>query len=175
MVHSWAQSCPADSSFAAVLAHLQSVAQLVNPHVPPEAASEMWQWIARSPCGKRLSAAQKRWLDLFESIGRRDARAMVADGVAVLNAEAAAASPWTETALLAASVGLVCQGQPREADALLTKNAARFFRKGERETELRYLLGLTAAQFNAQRPAGSCTRPAAAEAAPATSRATRSP
>ncbi len=167
MVHYWAQSCPADSSFEAMLAHLQVVAQLVNPHIPPEATSELWQWIARSPCGKGLSAAQKRWLDLFASIGRRDARAMVANGVAVLDAEAGAASPWTETALLAASVGLVCRGQPREADVLLTKNAARFFRKNERETELRYLLGLTTTAFNALKPAGPCTRQAVAAVMPA--------
>jgi spermidine synthase len=167
MVHYWAQSCPADSSFEAMLPQLQVVAHLVNPHIPPEAASELWQWIARSPCGKGLSAAQKRWVDLFASIGRRDARAMVANGVAVLDAEAGVASPSTETALLAASVGLVCLGQPREADALLTKNAARFFRKNERETELRYLLGLTTTAFNVLKPAGPCTRPAVAASTPA--------
>jgi hypothetical protein len=91
---------------------------------------------------------------------------MVANGVAVLDAEAGAASPSTETALLAASVGLVCRGQPREADALLTKNAARFFRKNERETELRYLLGLTTTAFNTLKPAGPCTRPAVAAITP---------
>ncbi|HUQ27128.1 MAG TPA: fused MFS/spermidine synthase [Usitatibacter sp.] len=157
MVHSWAALCRDDFPFDAVLPHLQSVAQLVNPHIEAAAAAEMWQWIARSNCGKRLTPTQRGWLDLFESIGRRDPRAMVAGGRAVLAADPGTATAATETALLAAAVGLVCQGEPREADALLTQYAPRFFRKNQRETELRYLLGLTQPSFKARAPDGPCT------------------
>jgi hypothetical protein len=167
MVHSWATQCRDDYPFAAVLPHLQTVAQQVNPHIPPAAASEMWQWIARSPCGKRLSPEQRRWLDLFEAIGRRDPRAMAEHGRAVL-ATAGSDGPTsaTETAVLAAAVGLVCMGQPREADVLLTQSAVRFMRKSERETELRYLFGLTTPAFKVRPPDGPCTATSGARRSP---------
>jgi hypothetical protein len=141
----------------------------VNPHLPPAAASEIWAWIARSPCGKRLTPAQRGWIDLFDSIGRRDARAMVANGKAVLQSSAGPASSSTEVAMLATSVGLVCEAQPGEADAFLTQNARRFFRRNEREVELRYLFGLSA--LKTRPPLGPCM----AAATPVSSGATRSP
>ena len=166
MVHSWATLCRSEFTFDAVLPHLQSVAQLVNPHITPAAAAEMWQWIASSPCGKRLTPAQRGWLDLFESIARRDVRTMVANGRAALAAEQGPASPATETAVLAAAVGLVCQGEPREADAFLTQSAPRFFRKDQRETELRYLFGLTTPAFKSRPPDGPCTATSGARRSP---------
>ena len=66
-----------DFPFESVLVHLQALAETVNPHVPPAAATEMWKWIVNSPCGKRLKAEDRRWIDLFEAIGRRDAGDMV--------------------------------------------------------------------------------------------------
>jgi len=175
IVHSWATSCPADVSFDALLPYLQAIAQNVNPHVPPAAASQMWAWIAGSPCGKRLAAADRAWIDLFASIGQRDAPAMVVNAKAVLQSTQGAASPATETALLAAAVGLVCAGEPRQVDALLTQNARRFFRKNERESELRYLLGLSGPSFKARAPNGPCTSAGAGDRDRVTSSARRSP
>jgi spermidine synthase len=168
MVHAWATSCRADFPFAAVMPYLQAVAETVNPHVPPAAAHEMWQWIARSPCGKRLSAGERRWIDLFDAIGRRDVPGMVTNGQAVLEDEKGQASAATEIAVLAAAVGMVCEGQAKAADGLLSQTARRFFRKNERDTELRYLLGLTDASFKPRRPDGPC-------ASDVTSNAKRSP
>ena len=101
---------------------------------------------------------ERGWLDLFESIGRRDPVAMAANGRAVLETtqEPSAA---TETALLAEAVGLICQGQRKEADALMSIAARKYFRRCERDTELRYLLGLTDASFNAKPPDGRCVAP----------------
>ena len=158
VVNSWATSCRPEVTFQSVLEHLHIVAQHVNPNVTPEAASQMWAWIANSPCGRRLGAAQRKWLDLFASIGRRDPVAMASTGRAALEG-AQEASAATETAALATAVGLICQGQRKEADAFMTTAARRFFRRNERETELRYLLGLTDASFNAKPPDGRCTAP----------------
>jgi len=84
--------------------------------------------------------------------------AMAANGRALLETtqEQSAA---IETAALAATVGLVCQGQRKEADTLMSTAARKFFRRGERDTELRYLLGITDASFNAQPPDGRCVAP----------------
>jgi hypothetical protein len=91
---------------------------------------------------------------------------MVANGRAVLATEMGPPSQATETAALAAVVGLVCQGQPREADALLTQSAPRFFRKDQRETELRYLFGLTTPSFKVRPPDGPCTTTSGARRSP---------
>jgi hypothetical protein len=170
IVRQWALSCPETTSFGDVLPYMQAIAQNTNPHLPPAAASEIWAWIAHSPCGKRLKPAQRQWIDLFDSIGRRDPRSMVENGNAVLEHSGGPASPATEIAMLATSVGLVCEGRPKEVDDFLTRNARRFFRKDQREVELRYLLGLTELRMPA--PMGSCTM---ASSAAATSGARRSP
>jgi len=158
VVNSWATSCRPEVTFQSVLPHLHTVAQHVNPNVTPEAASQMWTWLMNSPCGRKLAPADRKWLELFESIGRRDPVAMAANGRALLETtqEQSAA---IETAALAATVGLVCQGQRKEADTLMSTAARKFFRRGERDTELRYLLGITDASFNAQPPDGRCVAP----------------
>jgi len=155
VVNSWATSCRPEVTFQSILPHLHAVSQHVNPNVTPEAATQMWAWIANSPCGRKLSAAERKWLDLFASIGRRDPVAMVATGRAALEG-AQEPSAATETAALAAAVGLICQGQPKEADTLMSTAARKYFRRGERDTELRYLLGLTEPSFKAKPPDGPC-------------------
>jgi hypothetical protein len=152
-----------------MLPYIQAVAHNVNSNLPPAAASEIWAWLAHTPCGKRLRPADKAWIDLFDSIGKRDPLGMIAHSRTVLTDHPGPASAATEIAMLAGSVGLVCAGTPREADAFLTKNARRFFRKDQREVELRYLLGLT--QPATRPPVGPCMSAAAG----ATSGATRSP
>jgi predicted membrane-bound spermidine synthase len=173
IVRSWAMGCPRDQPFATMLPYMQDLAENANPHLTPQAAAEMWKWIARSPCGQRLAPADRGWIDLYESIARRDTSAMIASGKAVLEAPAAVPTAATETAVLAVAVGLVCEGQPKAADAALTQLARRNFRKNQRETELRYLYGLTDAQFKARSPDGPCMKTGAA--ASATSPARRSP
>ncbi len=134
----------------------------------------MWAWMARCPCGRKLDGADGRWLDVYASIARRDAKEMVATGTAALQATQGIASPATETAALAAAMGYICQGEKKAADTLLTNVARRSFRKNQRETELRYIYGLTDAGFNLRAPDGPCTKPAA-PAPKATSPARRSP
>ena len=167
-VRQWALSCPDDMSFISMLPYLQAVANNANPNLPPAAASEIWTWIARSPCGKRMKPAQREWIELFDSIAQRDPRGMITHAKAVLGGYPGPASGATEIAMLAASTGFVCEGRPKEADAFLTQNARRFFRKDQRDAELRYLLGLT--QLATRPPAGPCM-----SAAGATSGARRSP
>ena len=163
VVHGWAMAC--NVPFSGMLPYLHSIAQNVNPHITPEAASEVWKWIGASPCGRRLGPDDRRWLDLFESIGRRDPAAMVATGRAALEV-AREPSPAAETAVVAVATGLLCQGQRKEADAFMAGTVGKYFRRNERETELRYLLGLTEPSFNARPPDGPCS---------ATSPARRSP
>ena len=158
VVNSWATACRPEVTFQSVLPHLHTVAQHVNPNVTPEAATQMWAWIASSTCGRKLAPADRKWLELFQSIGRRDPVAMAATGRAALEGtqEQSAA---TETAALAAAVGLICQGQRKEADVFMSTAARKYFRRNERDTELRYLLGLTDTSFNAKPPDGRCAAP----------------
>ena len=172
IVRSWAMDCRDDFPFAYAFPQLEELAEGANPHLPPAAAGDLWMSIARSPCGKRLKPEEKRWIDLFESIGRRDVPGMIANGQAVLE-NIPAPGPGYEVAALATAVGLVCAGQPRVADAVLSQTARRAFRKSQRETELRYLLGLTDPSIGARTPNGPCTT--AAASAPVTSGARRSP
>ncbi len=175
MVRAWATACRPDFPFTAVLIHLTALAEAVNPHVPPAAATEMWEWIARSPCAKRLTPEDRRWIDLFQAIGRRDAGDMVKTGRAALEV-ARGPSVAAENAVIAAAIGLVCQGEPKEADALLSVSVRKFFRRDARETELRYLLGLTNASQRSQMPDGPCvTAKALATPRPVASDAKRSP
>ena len=155
VVHGWATECRPEVKFEVILPYLHSVAQYVNPHITSEGAAEVWSWIARSPCGRKLDAADRRWLDLFEAIGRRDPAAMAATGQAALE-NAKEANPATETAAVAVATGLLCQGKRKEADAFMSRSARRFFRRDERETELRYLLGFTEPSFGARPPNGIC-------------------
>jgi predicted membrane-bound spermidine synthase len=158
MVNGWATTCRADPDFRVMLQHFNAIAQQVNPNVPPEAAAEMWKWIGASPCARKLDAGQRRWLDLFASIGMRDAVAMAEHGRAVLAGEHGP-SPASETAVLAAAVGLICQERKAEATALIASSARKYFRRGERETEVRYLLGVSDPVLNPHPVAGRCAAP----------------
>jgi spermidine synthase len=178
VVHGWATSCRDDVPFASVLIPVHELAETINPHLPPEAAAEVWDWVARSRCGSRLSPEDRSWIDLYGSIARRDPRGMVANAQKVLATAKGPAGPPTEIAVLAAAVGLVCQGRNRDSDALLSRSVAKYFRRNARETELRYLYGLNNGAAGLRRPDGACTagvNAAAPPPAPVTSNARRSP
>jgi len=177
MVHSWATSCRDDFTFSTVHPHLQTLAESVNPQITAAGAAQMWAWIAASPCGRKLSANDRKWIELYTAIARREPRAMVAASRAVLEVTPGPGTPATETAVLAGALGLICQGDSKGADAFLTQMARRYFRRDVRQAELRYLYGLNNGSPTLRKPDGVCTAGVNAAAAPpaVTSGARRSP
>src|SRR5881394_1676409 len=84
-VRQWTTLCPAELAFEEALPALVSVAEDVIPWVDRETAVRLWATIAASPCAKKLDAAQRRWIDLFEAAARRDAAGMARYGLQILD------------------------------------------------------------------------------------------
>ena len=140
LVRLWS-TCTSDLAFEQMIPALTVVAQSTNPYLQPEAARRMWRAIDESPCGRRLDATQKSWMNLFHAIAMRDAAAMSSTGKTLLEAAKGAPTEMTELAFLAAVTGYECQGEPERARILLEKGDA-WVRAGQRIAERRYLAAL---------------------------------
>jgi hypothetical protein len=114
----------------------------VNPSLHPEAASRVWRAIAAAPCGRKLAEGERRWLELLEAIGARDAQRMVALAVAVLDAAPRAMGPETEMAILAGVTGALCLGNTNAARVLLDNGKARWLRPDVNAVPVRFLEAL---------------------------------
>jgi hypothetical protein len=154
-VRAWAD-CRGDLTFEQALPSLVAVASAANPALPPAAAASLWRGVAGSPCGRKLDTAQRRWLELFEAIGARDAQRMVALSVAVLDATPRTAGPESEIAILAGVTGALCVGKLDAARVLLENGKARWIRAKENAATVRFLDALLRAP-----PRASCGSPAA--------------
>ncbi len=128
-----------------------TVAEDVNPRLDREHAIRLWRAIGESPCAKKLGPDERRWLDLFESTGRRDTAAMSRTGLVLLDRTAGRPAPSSEYVFFAAVTGLVCEGDFKRARDLLQQGADKWVRSGVRLTELRYLDALTRPSRDARR------------------------
>ncbi|HET7729788.1 MAG TPA: fused MFS/spermidine synthase [Usitatibacter sp.] len=138
----WAARCDAGIPFNRLVPSLVNTAQVVNPHLAREPASQLWARVAASPCAARLTPFERALLDLFAAVGRRDAAAMVELGAAVLDATAGSRSVITEYAFIATVTGLVCQGRMQDAAGVLERGTRDWLVPGSRTTELRFLHAL---------------------------------
>jgi hypothetical protein len=146
LVRLWSH-CTSEMSFEQMLPALTVLAQATNPYLHRDAAKKMWQWIDDSPCGRKLSALDKRWMGLFSAVAARDAAGMAANGMPLLEASKGAPSETTEFAFLASVAGFLCHGEPERARILL-EQADRWVRRGVRVSDQRFLASTT----NLRRP-----------------------
>ena len=144
MVRAWGE-CRTGLGFEQVLPSLVSVAGLVNPALPPEAAIAVWRAVAATPCARKLSANERHWLDLFEATAARDAPRMVALSVAVLDAAPRSAGPESEIAILAGITGALCAGNTSAAKVLLDNGRRRWIRLDVNAAPVRFLDALRVA------------------------------
>jgi hypothetical protein len=143
MSRRWSQ-CESGLTFTQALPLLLGVAEAVNPFVPPETANALWAKVADSPCGRKLAPQERRWLDLFSAVARRDAPAMASVGSEVLaGLPKEPPGAVSEYALLAAVLGNVCQGDSARAQALIQEGLGKWVRRGSRVQETLFLDALS--------------------------------
>ena len=139
LVKMWSTSCPADMAFDEVLPSMVSVAQDVNPRLPPAMALQIWRGVAASACARKLDANQRRWIELFEASARRDAELMATHALALLGARQGLRTAESEYAFFAAVTALACRGEIERARSVLRLGASHWVRPRTRTTELRFL------------------------------------
>jgi spermidine synthase len=138
-VREWTIQCPADLSFEAALPAMVSLAEDVNPRVDPENAARLWKTVAASACAKKLDAAQRRWLELFEATARRDAQGMARGGLQILDESRGRRNASSEYAFFSAVTGVAILGDLRLALVLLQKGSDYWIRPGTRTVEREFL------------------------------------
>jgi len=150
----WTTQCSADFDFAQVFSAMLRVAMVANPQLPAAEDSRIWNRLLQSRCMAGLDAGKRRWVQLFDAVGRRDASAMASVGSAILSTSKAR-SEGMEYALFAAATGLVCKGEDDTANKLLTESRGAWLRPGQWRTEMRYL-GSILSSPQAARAAARC-------------------
>jgi spermidine synthase len=151
LVRSWVTSCRKDEDFDRMLPSLLTVAEGVNARLHPDVAAQLWRTVGDAPCAKSLAAPQRRWIDLFDAVGRRDAPRMAAVGSQILEADKASRTSATEYAFFATVTALACEGEKARARDLINRTAQGWVRDKTRDTEMRFLVAMT---DNVLAPAG---------------------
>lgn len=150
----WAASCPADVRFDRLLPSMVAMAQMINPQVDRKSAEEVWRVLGESACARRLSPAQRDWLELFDAVAARDAARMSRVGMEVLDASRGRRDTATAYAFEAATAGLVCQHRFAEANQLFSLGTRDWLPPGNASVSLRYLYALANLPPGAPWPAG---------------------
>ncbi|HET7401557.1 MAG TPA: hypothetical protein VFJ62_07235, partial [Usitatibacter sp.] len=142
MVRLWEGGCGAEWGFPQVLPTMVRVAETLSPQVQSGYASRAWSAVGNSRCGRELSAGDGRWLQLFEAVAARDAARMASLGEALLET-APGPSAASEYAFLATVTALICKGESAHANEVMDRTVARALRRGEKSTQLRYLVSVS--------------------------------
>ena len=118
------------------------MAETISPQVQSAYASKAWNAVGSSRCGRELSADDSRWLQLFEAVAARDATRMARLGEALLDT-AAGPSAASEYAFLATVTALICKGESVHANEVMDRTVGKALRRGEKSTQLRYLVSVS--------------------------------
>ena len=153
-IRQWALECPADVTFERVLPLMSTIAERMNPRLPPENALDVWKFIAGSKCARAATPEQRQWIELFASVAVRDAQRMAMNGTALLDRVRGTRDESTEYAVIAATAGLLCLGENERAKSLLDAAFQHWLRPSVRQSELRDL------RSQALQPPAVCPRPA---------------
>ncbi|MBM3345155.1 MAG: spermidine synthase [Betaproteobacteria bacterium] len=103
---------------------LYQVARMVNPLLSRDAGRELWARIARSPCLAGLETQQRRWIELFAAVGRRDAAAMARLAEALLPERSDLPAGHRQYLVAAGMSGYLADGQHGKALAMWNRHAA---------------------------------------------------
>ena len=166
MLRYWMSDCRSGLTFAQIAPSLIAAGDATAPYLPAAAAAAMWRHVGESPCARALDEKQRRHIDLLGAVGARDPMAMVKHSLPILDETVGKKGEMSELALIAATTAFACLGRPQDARVLLDRAARDWVRPDQRQSDLRYLRGVTNPAF--PRAAGGCVSPAAtAPAAPA--------
>ena len=102
---------------------LNDMADYVNPYLPAPEAAKVWSAIRGARCASRLDAADRRWLELFEATGARDAERMAKTG-SELAGDPQASPRMRVYAMTAAATGMIVRRQHAEARDFLQRQMA---------------------------------------------------
>jgi len=94
------------------------MARELNPYLPPEDATRVWDLMVHSPCVGTLHEFQRRWLRMFSAVGSRDARQMAELGSLLLATQKELSNDAVAYLLMAGMSGYLAGGQPEHARQL---------------------------------------------------------
>jgi hypothetical protein len=142
MVRLWTGGCGADWGFPQMLPTMVHVAETISPQLQSGYASKAWNAVGSSRCGRELPAEDRRWLQLFEAVAVRDATRMASLGEALLQTTPGP-SAASEYAFLATVTALICKGESAHANDVMDRTVGTALRRGEKSTQLRYLVSVS--------------------------------
>jgi hypothetical protein len=132
-----------------------TMAEVINPNLGRQAATQVWKRIASSPCASRLPESDRRWLELFAAVAQRDPGGMSRIGTEILDANRGHRNSVTEYAFGATATGLVCQHRFEDANKLFTMGTKDWLPAGSAPVGMRYLYALANLADPSQWPAGA--------------------
>lgn len=104
-----------------------NIAKVTLPYLSPQELQPMWQKIEATACVQKLSDPYLQWLSLFKAVGDRDGNSMASHATAILERPAERQDRERYRYLVAAQLlGLLHQGNPREAKAVWDAHASTF-------------------------------------------------
>jgi spermidine synthase len=154
LVAIWAATCQSGASFDRLLPSIVAIADAINPNLGKEVALGVWKRIEGAPCMGRLSPDDRRWLDLFSAVARRDPAAMSRIGNEILEANHGRRDSVTQYAFTATAAGLVCQHRFADANKLFAAGTKDWLPAGGPSIGLRYLYELANLADASQWPPG---------------------
>ena len=101
------------------------VAQALNPYLAPDDLAPVWGRIASSWCFRTLHDFQRRWLELFGAVARRDASRMASLSEELLRTQTEIGAEAREYLLMAAMAGRVSSGDGAAALSLWREHRER--------------------------------------------------
>lgn len=113
---------------------MRELAALVNPHLSPAEAGQLWSAVRAAPCANRLTPDEAKWVDLFEAVGARDARRMASIGTALATTDEPLRPEMRGYAIIAAVTGMLTTGDVKLAGEFLDANLKRLPKQAANES-----------------------------------------
>jgi len=115
------------------------LARLAAPVLRPEELRPLWQRIRGAPCHRRLSAAERDWVELFAAVSERDSAAMSRHAESLLESGKPLDASRAEYLLAAAITARLAQGQNEAARRLWARYSGG--RTDGQSLQLQFLAG----------------------------------
>src|SRR5206468_2515393 len=110
--------CVEASNANALWDEVLRLAVYLNRSAPSAALEPVWKIAANSPCLARLPSQYRGWIELFRSVGNRDAAGIVRHAEPLLDVRDKTPAQ-IEYLVLALATGQLAQGQPEQARTVL--------------------------------------------------------
>ncbi len=118
-------TCRASDWQVPVVEAAASVAAQVNPWLAPAQADRFWRVLTESSCARRLPAGERRWIDLYAAIGRRDWPAVAVLSETLLGEVITTGPLPIEQAVLGGTVARLASGDAEQAMRFFDRHALK--------------------------------------------------